>query len=105
MRRVLILGAVLAASIAPARAQTLLTIDAVRGMAAAGMAPFNSDMTVLAKCPGLRLISDLSPAEVGELMQTARASRIDGGALWLRRNDAAIAACLARLPASERVRE
>jgi hypothetical protein len=102
MRRVLILGAVLAASIATARAQTPLTIDRVRGMAAAGMAPFNSDMAVLAKCPGLRLIVDLSPAEVGELMQSARAQRIDGGALWLRRNDAAIEKCLATLPESDR---
>jgi hypothetical protein len=102
MRRAAILAAALLASAAPARAQTLLTIDAVRGMAAAGKAPSNSDMGVLRKCPGLRLIIDLSPAEVGELMQTARASRIDGGALWLRRNDAAIEACLARLPASER---
>src|SRR5215469_6589332 len=76
-------------------AQTPLTMDRIRGMAAAGMAPFNADMEQLdERCPHLPFIVNMKPAVIGELSTTARAMGIEGGALWLRRNDAAIAACL-----------
>jgi len=92
-----ILAACLALVIVPAFAQAPLTIDRARGMAAAGMAPFTTDMEQLRKqCPDLKQIVDMTPEELGELSTSARALHIEGGALWLRRNDSAIAQCLAK---------
>jgi hypothetical protein len=91
MRRT-ILAAAVAFICAPAVAQLKpVTIEDLRGFAAAGMAPTNSDIEVLRKCPGLRLPADLTPTDFAR----AKALGIPGGALWLRENDAAIADCLA----------
>jgi hypothetical protein len=76
-----------------------VSIENIRGFAGAGMAPMNGDLKVLHQCPEItRWPADMTPAEVAE----ARALRIDPGALWLRRNDAAIAKCLAGLSAEQR---
>jgi len=88
------------AASAPAFAQLPpVSIENIRGFAGAGMAPLNADIKVLHQCPEItRWPADMTPAEVTE----ARALRIDPGALWLRRNDAAIANCLAGLSAEQR---
>jgi len=71
-----------------------LTIDMVRTSAAIGMAPLVSDVERLSKCPGMtpkfpdEMYSDASA------MDEARRLRIPVGAIWLRRNDAAIERCL-----------
>jgi hypothetical protein len=96
----LILAIATAASAAPAFAQLPpVSIENIRGFAGAGMAPLNADIKVLHQCPEItRWPADMTPAEVTE----ARALRIDPGALWLRRNDAVIAKCLAGLSAEQR---
>jgi hypothetical protein len=100
MIRALTLAAVVALASAPAVAQLRPTsIEDLRRSAAAGMAPTNSDIDVLLKCHNLqRFPADMTPAEFAE----ARALHIDAGALWLRKNDAAIAECLAGLSVEQR---
>jgi hypothetical protein len=100
---ILLAGAALAASVATAQAQHQLppvSIEHLRGFAAAGMAPMNADIKVLNKCPAMRghLPSDMAPAEIAQ----ARALGIPPGALWLRLRDAEIEKCLAGLSPEER---
>lgn len=98
MRRVLILGAVLAASIAPARAQLKpLSIDEMRAAAETGVPPLitQQDARMFANC-GVPGIVPQDPVELNRAMGEAKATGVNIQVVWIRHHLTAIADCLAR---------
>lgn len=71
-----------------------LTIDMVRTEASVGMAPTVEDVERLSKCPDMHPAEPSGMYQDADAMDEARRLHIPVGALWLRRNDAAIARCL-----------